>query len=192
MKTWMAGVSILCCAAVSWAAPTELAGIKIAPSVQVADAPALALNGAGLRFNGSTKITLTQVYAAKRFASVEEFLALPGPKRFIVTYLREFPDGIPYRHLSRSIQDNLPKNAQPLLIPSLMRLSDGLASIKRIAPGDQMTVDWIPGKGSVITMQGRQVTEPLPSPELFQGYAAMWMGSTPLDSSVKDALLGKE
>lgn len=192
MKAWIAGISAACWAAATWAAPAELGGVKIEPTAQVANAPALTLNGAGLRMVGSNKVTVTQVYALKRFSSMEEFLSMPGPKRFVVTYLREFPGGIPYKNLSRGIEDNLPKNSRSLLIPSLMRLSDALASVKRIAPGDQMTVDWVPGVGSVVSMQGRQLLDPLPSPELFQGYVAMWIGAAPLDAAVKGALLGQD
>lgn len=56
-------------------------------------------------------------------------------------------------NLSRGIEDNRPKGSRSLRPRSLVRLSDALASIKRIAPGDQMTVGWVPGVGSVVSMQ---------------------------------------
>ena len=51
-------------------------------------------------------------------------------------------------------------------------------------------IDWVPGVGSIITVKGKVQGEPFKEPEFFKALMAIWLGATPADFKLKDALLG--
>ena len=69
------------------AAP-DIAGVKIADSVEVAGSK-LVLNGAGIRYRAVFKVYTAALYVGKKVSTPDEFYAAPGPKRFILTLLRD-------------------------------------------------------------------------------------------------------
>lgn len=151
----------------------------------------LVLNGAGFRYRGSERVTYVEIHAPRRFRSLDELLKQAGPKRVVMTLMRDMPAGMTGKALARGIEDNLPRSAMAALVPSLLRMTEVFGTMKNIAPGDQIVVDWVPGQGSVVSFKGKQITEPLPQPEFFAGFVAMWIGTIPVDAELKQALLGR-
>ena len=47
------------------------------------------------------------------------------------------------------------------------------------------------GVGTVIHVNGKPATEPIKEPEFFSALVKIWLGQSPADSMLKDALLGK-
>ena len=53
-------------------------------------------------------------------------------------------------------------------------------------------MDWIPDKGLVIYLRGKEQGEPFKEPEFYRALMAIWLGPVPADWKLKDALLGKK
>ena len=77
------------------------------------------------------------------------------------------------------------------LIPGLIRMGQVFADQKKLIAGDTFTIDWIPGSGTVITVKGKPQGEPFKEPEFYNALMRIWLGSSPADFKLKDALLGK-
>ncbi len=187
---------LLCTAALCWATcalavPLELAGVTVEPTAQVAGVP-LELNGAGIRYKGPFKINVTGLYAPKKFSSLEELLAQPGPKRASLIMLREVPSDLVGKTLVRGIEDNYPKAEMSKVVPSLIRISAVFNANKTLNPGDRILIDWIPGTGTVVTVRGVVQGEPFKEPEFFHALVSIWLGPVPVDFKLKDALLGQK
>jgi hypothetical protein len=45
--------------------------------------------------------------------------------------------------------------------------------------------------GTVIMINGKPSVEPIKEPEFFSALVKIWLGQSPADSMLKDALLGK-
>ena len=54
-----------------------------------------------------------------------------------------------------------------------------------------MSIDWVPGTGTVLTVKGVPQGEPFKEPEFFNALLRIWLGPNPADWKLKDALLGK-
>jgi hypothetical protein len=51
-------------------------------------------------------------------------------------------------------------------------------------------VDWVPGTGTVMTLNGKSVSEPLPDIGFYNALLKIWLGDKPVDTSLKPLLLG--
>lgn len=171
------------------AAPLEVAGVTVEPSVTVAGTP-LVLNGAGVRFKLFAKVNVTEMHAVKKFNSLDELIALPGPKRVTLTMLRDVPSDLMGKSLVRGIEDNYPKTEMSKLVPSLIRIGGVFAENKQLSSGDRVLIEWIPGTGTVVSVKGKVQGEPFKEPEFFRALMSIWLGPTPVDFKLKDALLG--
>ncbi len=57
--------------------------------------------------------------------------------------------------------------------------------------GEVINMDWVPGKGTVISIRDVPVGEPFPEPEFYSALLRIWLGQDPADWQLKDALLGQ-
>lgn len=180
------GAVALCMGVGAMAATIELAGVKVEDKAKVGgvDVP---LNGAGVRVK-FFKIYVGALYASKKVHTFEEFIAAPGPKRLQMTLLREAEPTAFGRLLTKGVQDNVPKEQLSRMVPGLIRLGETFATYKSLSAGDVITNDWIPGKGHVMTVKGQVQGAPFDA-EFFQALMSIWLGPSPGDWKLKDAML---
>ncbi len=180
----------LLCAGNALAQPVELAGVRHPASVSVAGKPLL-LNGAGVRYKYVVKVYTAALYLGQRAATPEAVMAAPGPRRLQVTMLRSIDANELGRLFSRGLQDNAPREDMGRLIQGTLRMADVFSANKRLGPGDHFSVDWIPGQGTLILVNGHAQGEPIKEPEFYNALLRIWLGSKPADWMLKDALLGR-
>jgi hypothetical protein len=172
------------------AQPVELAGVRYEPLLTLAGA-ALQLNGAGIRYKAIFKVYTAGLYLGQKVGTPEAVLEAPGPKRLQVVMLREIDANELGRLFTRGMEDNAPRDELLAAIPGTIRLGEIFAAKKRLLPGEQFSVDWLPGTGTVVRVNGKPVGEPIREPEFFTSLLRIWLGPSPADRLLKDALLGK-
>lgn len=177
-------------AASAMAQPVTVADVKYAETASVSGST-LQLNGAGVRFKAVFKVYTAGLYIEKKAQSLPEVVALKGPKRISITMLREIDSAELGKLFSRGMEDNMDKAAFSKLIPGVLRMSQIFSEHKKLRAGDQFTIDWVPGTGTVITVKGEPQGEPFKEPEFFNALLGIWLGNAPADWKLKDALLGK-
>ncbi len=175
----------------AYADPVTLAGVKYADSVKVADT-ALKLNGAGLRYKAVFKVYAAGLYLEQAAGTTAEVFAVPGPKRLSITMLRDIDSTELGKLFSRGMEDNMDRASFSKLIPGVLRMSQIFSDHKKLEAGDSFMIDWVPGKGTVITVKGVVQGEPFKEPAFFNALLGIWLGPKPADWKLKDALLGKE
>ena len=178
-----------------------LAGNALAQSVTVADVRyndsvemrghKLQLNGAGVRYKAVFKVYTAGLYLEKTAQTVAEIHGLQGAKRLSITMLREIDSTELGKLFSRGMEDNMDRAAFSKLVPGVMRMSQIFSEHKKLLPGEEFMIDWIPGTGTVLTVKGQVQGEPFKEPEFFNALLGIWLGPQPADWKLKDALLGK-
>lgn len=171
------------------AATLDLHGVKIEDSATI-NGVKLQLNGAGTRYKGPFKVYVADIYASKKINSLDELVAAPGPKRLTMTMLRDVDAGSLGKLLTRGIEDNTSRAEMSKLIPGLIRMGDIFSANKMMAAGDVILIDWIPGTGMITTFRGKVQGEPFTEPAFFKAMMSIWLGPSPADWRLKDALLG--
>jgi hypothetical protein len=186
----IAGLAGLMLSLGTLAAPLEISGIKLDDPVEV-QGTKLQLNGAGIRYKVVFKVYVAGLYLAKKAATPEEAYAAPGPKRISLTMLREIDSNELGKAFTKAFEQNAPKGQMSKLIPGLIRMSQIFSDQKKLLTGENFTIDWIPGTGTVITVKGKVQGEPFKEIEFFNAMMGIWLGPQPADWKLKGELLGK-
>ncbi len=172
------------------AAPVEVAGVKLEDNLELRGTP-LQLNGAGVRYKAILKVYTAGLYMGRKASTTEEALAVPGPKRVAITMLRDIDANELGKLFIKGVEDKSPKSEMGQLIPGLLRMGQMVADQKQLKAGDTFTIDWLPGTGTLITVRGVPQPDPVKEPAFFNALLRIWLGPSPADWKLKDALLGK-
>ena len=171
-------------------AQTTLADVKYEDAASVQGKPLL-LNGAGIRYKAVFKVYTAGLYLEKKAQTPQDIQALKGPKRMRIVMLREIDSAELGKLFSRGMEDNMDRAAFSKLVPGVVRMSQIFSEHKKLLPGEEFMIDWIPGTGTVLTVKGQVQGEPFKEPEFFNALLGIWLGPQPADWKLKDALLGK-
>jgi Chalcone isomerase-like len=190
IKYCAAGLAALIFSAGALAATVDVGGVKIEDTVTVQNTK-LALNGSGVRYKAVFKVYAAGLYVGKKVATPEEFFAATGPKRMSITMLREVDSNELGKTFTKGFEDNSPKSEMSKLIPGLIKMGQIFSDQKKLLAGENFTIDWIPGTGTVISVKGKPQGEPFKEPEFYAALMRIWFGPNPADWKLKDALLGK-
>ncbi len=193
MRIWKRFLCVLVLAVAATApaaAAVTVGNVKFEDHVDV-QGQRLQLNGAGLRYKFVVKVYAAGLYVSRPAQSLAEVLAAPGPKRLSVTMLRDIDANELGKLFSRGVEDNTPRSSLSRLVPGLLRMGQVFSEHKRLAAGDTFLVDWIPGTGTVLTIKGKAQGEAFKEPEFFAAMLGIWLGNSPADYNLKEALLGR-
>lgn len=172
------------------AAGVEVSGIYYPTQVQVAGST-LQLNGAGVRYKFVFKVYTAGLYLAGHATTPAAVDAAAGPKHLHVVMLREINANELGKLFTRGMQDNAPRETFSRSIPGTLRMADIFSTRKKLVAGDSFSVDWVPGAGTVVMVNGEPQGAPIKEPEFFNALLSIWLGPNPADSQLKDALLGQ-
>lgn len=189
-KRCMTGLAGLVLSAGILAAPVSVSGIKLADPIDLAGAK-LQLNGAGIRYKAVFKVYVAALYLDQKAATPEEVYAVAGPKRLSVTLLREIDSNELGKSFTKAFEENAPKTEMSRLIPGLLRMGQVFSDQKKMLAGENFTIDWVPGTGTVISVKGKPQGEAIKEIEFFNAMLRIWLGPKPADWKLKEELLSK-
>jgi Chalcone isomerase-like len=167
----------------------ELAGVRYEPFETVAGSR-LPLNGAGIRYKAIFKVYTAGLYLGRPANTPEAVYATPGPRRLHIVMLREIDANELGKLFTQGMEKNASRQEFAKSIPGTLKLAELFARKKKLAAGDSFSVDYLPGQGTVVVVNGKPEIEPIKEPEFFNVLMSIWLGQAPADSALKDALLG--
>lgn len=168
----------------------EVASVKYDTTLDLAGQK-LQLNGAGIRYKFVVKVYTAGLYLTTKAGSTQEALAAPGPKRIQIHMLRDIDGNELGKLFTKGMEANASREEFAKSINGVLKLSEVFASRKQLNSGDSFSVDYVPGVGSTLLLNGKNVMpEPIKEPEFFSALLRIWLGEKPADDGLKDALLG--
>jgi len=173
------------------AATQDISGVKVEDSTSLVGST-LQLNGAGIRYKAIFKVYVAALYLGKKASTPDEVVNQNGAKRLSITMVRDIDAAELGRLFTRGVEDNVGKAAVSKLVPGLIRMGQIFAEQKKMMTGDNFMIDWVPGKGTVITVKGVAQGEPFQEPEFFAALMSIWLGPSPADHKLKEALLASK
>jgi hypothetical protein len=188
-KSVLAATAAILLSASAMSATLDIGGVKVEDTLTIYN-NTLLLNGAGLVSNGKAPLYVAHIYAKQKFKTLDELFAVPGPKRLVLTAIKEVDTGPIVKMFNRSVDETAGKSDRAKLIPGLMSIGEVFKANRVLKPGDVMTLDWVPISGLVIYLGGKLQGQPYREAEMFKAFMGVWMGEFPVDAKVKDGLLG--
>ena len=187
--------AILCLAALSFALPltvradtTEVGGMKYDNTLTLGNAK-LQLNGAGIRYK-FVKVYTAGLYLGAKASTPEAVLAATGPRRMHIVMLRDIDSNELGKLFTRGMEQNATREEFGKLIPGTIKMGEIFAARKKLAAGESFSIDYVPGTGVTILVNGKPTAGPIKEPEFFNGLMKIWLGKSPADAQLKEALLG--
>lgn len=169
----------------------EVSGVKYDTAAEVAGKK-LALNGAGIRYKVIIKVYTAGLYLTEKADTPEAVLANTGPKRLHIVALRDIDGNDLGKLFTKGMEANAPREEFVKSINGVLKIAELFAAKKELSKGESFSVDWVPGTGAMIQINGKPAGEPIKEPEFYTALLRIWLGKSPADDSLKDALLGIE
>jgi hypothetical protein len=168
-------------------------GVTFQESVRITtDGPELILNGAGER-----RILLLRIYAIALYLpspahSLTEAIALKGPKRMHMVMLRnEITAKQVHDHVVARIEDGSQPAEMALMKTRLAELDRIIEAERVINLGGSIMLDFVPGKGTIIRVDGAQKGDPIPGEDFYDALLRIWLGDKAKSITLRDQLLGR-
>lgn len=177
-------------AAAAATAPIEVAGVKYDGTVEVAGQKLL-LNGAGIRYKAIFKVYTAGLYMNAKATTPEAVLANNGPKRIHIQMLRDIDGEELGKLFTKGMEQNASREEFGRSISGVLRMSEIFVQKKKLKTGESFGVDYIPGTGTVVFVNGQLIPgDPIKGEDFFNVLLKIWLGKSPADSDLKVALLG--
>jgi hypothetical protein len=168
----------------------DVAGIRIDDRARVAQSE-LQLNGAGVRTKFVFKVYVAALYLPERKSSTAEILALSGPKRVSMRLVRDLSAEQLVEALEEGIRDNTSSAELEALSSRLAELKAIMLEVKQGRDGDLMTLDFLPGTGTQVAMNGTVRGKIIAGDDFYRALLRIWLGDNPISKDLKKALLGQ-
>ncbi|MEW6688343.1 MAG: chalcone isomerase family protein [Pseudomonadota bacterium] len=165
--------------------PAEVAGVKLPDEDQK-----LLLNGAGLRRRAFFQVYVIGLYLPQKAAAAADAIGAAGPKRVAIHMLRNVDAATFTGALEDGMRDNHDDAQMKALEARMKQLAATMAEIKEAKQGMRITLDWVPGTGTQLTVEGRPSGAPIPGEDFYRGLLRIWLGENPVQADLKKALLG--
>ncbi len=169
----------------------EVAGVKLEDKEKVATAE-LVLNGAGLRKRAFSQVYAIGLYLTEKKPVASEVIAATGPKRIAIHMLRDVDADQFSGALADGIRYNHPEAEAKKLEPRFKQLAAVMHDVKEAKTGMRITLDWLPGAGTQVTVQGKPAGAPIPGEDFYSALLRIWLGEKPVQLDLKKALLGEK
>lgn len=167
----------------------ELEGFKFDDKVKLANAE-LVINGAGVRSKFGKRYVMV-LYLPAKATDTKAVLATKGPKRVAISLIKDASGSTFANAFSGGINDNSSDAEKAALKERVKQLSDTVAALEEIKAGTSLVFDWIPERGTVLTIGGQVKGKDIPGEDFYAGLLKIWLGDDPAQNDLKQALLGK-
>jgi Chalcone isomerase-like len=174
----------------AWATRSiKVEGFTFIGDITLADA-ALQLNGVGLRAVAWLKGYAAGLYLPRRAATPAQVLAQAGPKRLQLRMLQDVEAEEFVKAFVKGVQRNTSAPEAARLAERAARFSAAVRSLVKLAKRDVIDLDFLPGRGLVLSRNGRPVGEPVAGDDFYAALLRCFIGEQPADPDMKVGLLG--
>lgn len=167
----------------------EVSGVKYEQTLNLGG-QTLQLNGAGTRYKAVFQVYTAGLYLAAKANTAEAVLSADGPKRLHLVMLREVDGNELGRLFTKGIEQNASREEFAKTINGVLRVAEIFSSRRSLSAGEHFSIDFIPGTGSVVLLNGKPQGAPIKEPEFYAALLRIWLGKSPADEQLKNALLG--
>jgi hypothetical protein len=168
-------------------AAKEIAGIQIAEQVTLSDNTKLNLNGAGIRTKFFFDIYIGALYVKTQSRSEQALIANNDANRIFMHFLY---DGVSKEKITNAWTEGFENNNSKQEINDLKQpLNNFNTLFSEAKKGDVILLDYIPQTGTEVRINGT-LKGTIPGEIFNQALRKVWLGNEPVDSDLKEAMIG--
>lgn len=169
----------------------DVSGVRVDEKIRLANQD-LVLNGSGIRYAaaGFVRVYVASLYVPQKRSTSADIVALQGPKRMHLNLVRDINSNDFSKGLLGGMRANVPASEQQKHFDSLLKLGSIFGQIPSLKKGETISIDSVPGVGTIFHINGKKVGETFPDETFFPALLQIWLGPKPIDDSLKPVLLG--
>lgn len=171
------------------ASAASISGQRFDDRIRLGDAD-LQLNGLGLRAELWLEGYAAGLYLTTRASTPDQVLAEAGPKRVRLKMMVD----VPAREFNKAVEVGVRRNTSPseheAVRERIARFVNTIAVVGMVKKGDVIDLDYLPGRGLVLSINGTPQGEPIPGADLYAAVLKIFLGDRPVDRELKSGLLG--
>ena len=167
----------------------EVAGVKVDDRAKVG-ATEVVLNGAGVRKRAFFNVYAIGLYLPDKKPAAADAIGSPGAKRVAIHMLRDVDAASFTEALIDGMRPNHDEATMKALEPRIAELSSVMNELKEAKKGMAILLDWQPGAGTVVTVDGKPRGKPIAGEDFYRALLRIWIGERPVQDDLKKALLG--
>lgn len=180
--------TIMAAALPAWAA-VDIKGAKFNDTYQLANQP-LQLNGAGVRVKVIVDVYAAGLYVARKEHSASALLNQTGPKSMQIVLLRDLTGEDFADAMIKGFKKNNSDNEIARFQAKLDEIRSQMMAFGQVKKGTTIRIDNTPGAGTRVLVDGVQKGTEIAGDDFYAALLRIWLGNSPVDSDLKDALLG--
>ena len=150
----------------------------------------LVLNGMGNYSINRVKMYTVGFYLPSRKTTAADILALPGVVRVKLVMLKTVESETMSRRFIADIHANTSKDDRLKIANQILTMGMAFGTVGDWNVGDVMTIDWLPGRGTVMRLNGKQVMDAFKEQLVMQSILKIWIGENVYDTKLKKLLVG--
>lgn len=165
----------------------NVAGVDF-PETLTVDGKALKLNGAGLRTATflNVKVYAAGLYVENTSQDAAQVIGSDQVKHVRMSMQRDLEK----QKLADAISEGFEKNSKAQLPALQERLNKLIAAIPDLKKGDELSLTYVPGKGTQVKTKGGKELS-IEGKDFADALFAVWLGKKPADGDLKKAMLGQ-
>lgn len=164
-------------------------GYEFADSLQLGGST-LVLNGLGMRAVATIRGYLAGLYLVRKASVPAEVFATPGPKRIQMRILLDASMEEFVKAVNKGVQRNCTESERAALTEELPAFVALLRGVGQVHKQDLIDIDYLPGKGTALVINGKQAGATIAGAELYDALLKVFLGERPTDKRLKAGLLG--
>ncbi len=194
--TTLRGLSLLlaiCLSLISapaWAA-REVRGVTFSDTSSLGG-QTLQLNGAGARVKVIVDVYAAGLYLPRRESTPAPILDMPGPKSMHIVLLRDLTGEDFADAMMKGFRKNNSDNDNAKFLPRLEAIRATMMTFGSVKKGTSIHIDFVPGAGTRALIEGVQKGTDIPGDDFYAALLKIWLGTHPVDSGLKEGLLGAQ
>ena len=165
-------------------------GVEVPDEVSLADTQQrLVLNGAGVRKKFFISVYVAALYLPQPQHDARVLLKSPPANRILMRFVYS---KVAKHKMDEAWREGFANNLEaPALAAVTQRLEQFAALFGDMSEGDQVWLDYVPGRGTSVTINGerRGVIE---GGDFNAALLAVWLGDEPVSEGLKNALVGDD
>ena len=193
IRRFFAAVQLACGAllllAVFNSSAARIADLSFDDRLRLADTD-LVLNGVGLRTVAWLKGFAAGLYLKEKASAPAKALAQAGPKRLQMKMILDVETKEFIKAFEVSLSRNNTEAERERMKDRVGQFNRNLEQIGKVRKGDVVNLDFIPGKGLILSVNGTPRGRPVAGEDLYASLLQVFIGEQPVDKKLKAGLLG--
>lgn len=150
----------------------------------------LTLNGVGLRAVAWLKGYAAGLYLPQKASTPAAVLAQKGAKRVQLRMLLDVGSEEFRKAWDKGMKRNHSAAEYEPMQERIAKFSATIGAIGKLKKGDVIDLDYLPGKGLQLSLNGTPRGEAVSGEDLYAGLLKIFVGNVPVDARLKAGLLG--